>query len=116
MSLIGKFLGEFKKILEKKYQWLQKMLKRERQEPEFGSDVDSFEEETDETVEFSNRLAVQQTLKEEIEEVEEALNKIKENKYGICEKCGKEISLDLLKIDPESKLCKDCKKAQNKRR
>lgn len=112
MSLIVNFLGEFKKNLEKRYRWLKKMLKGEQLEPEFGSDVDGFDEETDETAEYSNRLAVQQTLKEEIGGVEEALNKIKENKYGICEKCGKEISLDLLKINPESKLCKDCKKAQ----
>ncbi|PIY58866.1 hypothetical protein COY97_01965 [Candidatus Wolfebacteria bacterium CG_4_10_14_0_8_um_filter_39_64] len=35
---------------------------------------------------------------------------MEKKKYGVCEKCGKKISLDILKLAPESRLCKECKK------
>ena len=78
--------------------------------PDFGNDIDSGDEEADETEEFGTQLSIAQNYKEHLADVDVALNKIKKKKYGICEKCGKKISLDVLKIAPESKLCKECKK------
>ena len=51
-----------------------------------------------------------QTYKERLADIDSALKKIKNGKYGVCEKCKKEISLKLLKIDPESRMCQECKK------
>jgi len=78
--------------------------------PDFGSDVDSGEEESDESEEFGNQMAVAQEYKKRLADIDKALEKIEKKKYGICEKCGKEISLDVLEAAPESKLCKECKK------
>jgi len=80
--------------------------------PEFGSDVDSGDEEADEAEEFGTQLSIAQVLKERLADIELALKKIEEGKYGICEKCGGKISLDVLKAVPESRLCKKCKKGK----
>ncbi len=78
--------------------------------PDFGSDVDSGDEETDEAEEFGNQLSIAQNYKEQLVDVNSALKKMENKKYGVCEKCGKKISLDVLEIVPESRLCKACKK------
>jgi DnaK suppressor protein len=41
--------------------------------------------------------------------IDEALKKIKEGNYGICESCGDEIGEDRLKAMPLTKLCLSCK-------
>jgi len=80
--------------------------------PDFGDDIDSGDEEADETEEFGNQLSISQTYKEHLADVDTALEKMKKKKYGICERCGKKISLDVLKAAPESRLCKKCKKGR----
>jgi RNA polymerase-binding protein DksA len=105
-----KFLSQFKNWLEKTRKDIQNKIKRLYKVPDFGSDVDSGEEESDESEEFSTQLSIAQTYKERLADIDTALGKIEKKKYGICEKCGKKISLDVLKITPESRLCKQCKK------
>lgn len=40
--------------------------------------------------------------------IDEALHKLKENTYGLCEDCGDEIGAERLKIIPFATCCKDC--------
>lgn len=42
-------------------------------------------------------------------DIENALKKFQTNEYGICEKCGGDISLQRLEALPYAKLCLDCK-------
>lgn len=42
-------------------------------------------------------------------QIEEALRRIEEGSYGICESCGDEIGEDRLKAMPFAKLCLSCK-------
>ena len=77
----------------------------------FGSDVDHFDEETDEAEEMGNQLAIGQDLKNRLAEIDIALDKIKSGGYGICEKCGKNIEKEILDVDPESRFCKEDKLA-----
>ncbi len=44
-------------------------------------------------------------LKRRVNDIDAALQKIKKNRYGYCEKCGKEISLARLKLIPEARYC-----------
>jgi len=104
-----KNIKQLKKQLEKEKKEIEKELKGHSQIPDFGSDVDP-DQETDESEAFGNQLSIYQTFKGWLADVESALRKIGKGKYGICEKCGEEISSDILKIDPESRLCKKCKK------
>jgi RNA polymerase-binding transcription factor DksA len=46
--------------------------------------------------------------KEEIEEIELALIKMKSNSYRKCELCGKSISIKRLKVLPATRLCRNC--------
>jgi len=104
------FLPQFKNQLIRLKRGIEEKVKSLYKVPEFGSDIDSGDEEADETEEFGTQLSIAQLLKERLADIELALKKIKEGKYGICEKCGKKISLDVLKVVPESRLCKECKK------
>ncbi|MBI5306040.1 TraR/DksA family transcriptional regulator [Candidatus Wolfebacteria bacterium] len=102
-------LEQLKNRLEKEKQEILKEIKSHKNMPDFGNDVDP-DEETEESEEYGNILSVVQTYKERLSDIETALKKISNGKYGACEKCKKEISLKILKIDPESRLCQDCKK------
>ncbi len=54
-------------------------------------------------LEMNNRL---------LKEIEDALIKLPENRYGICEECGAEISAGRLKAMPFAKYCVACKERQ----
>ena len=47
-----------------------------------------------------------------LREVEKALNKIESRNYGLCEDCGKRISVKRLKAIPYAHLCIDCKEKE----
>ena len=47
-----------------------------------------------------------------IKKVKKALERIGDGSFGICEKCGEDISIDRLKARPVTTLCIDCKKRQ----
>lgn len=64
---------------------------------------------TDEVEEYSNILPAERLLANYLSSINLALEKMKEGKYGICEKCGKEISLKRLMAFPAARLCKECK-------
>lgn len=100
---------KFKQKLEKEKKEILEELKTHKDIADFGSDVDP-DEETDESAEYGNIMSVVQTLKNRLVDIELALKKIKNGKYGVCEKCKKKISEKLLEIDPESRLCRECKK------
>ena len=47
-----------------------------------------------------------------IGKIKEALERIENANYGICEECGEEISTERLKARPVTTLCIECKKKQ----
>lgn len=83
---------------------------------DMGSDVDHGEEEADETEEFLTNEGIRDVLKERLANINHGLEKIENAVYGYCEKCKKEIPLKLLNINPESRLCIDCKRNEQKSR
>lgn len=108
--LTEKDLQNLKEQLEKEAGELEAQLNRHKGDTDFGSDNETdFSEEADEAEEFSNDLGIKDALKERMLDIESALEKMTRNEFGKCENCGKEISLDLLKVNPESRLCKECK-------
>ncbi|MEK7546855.1 MAG: hypothetical protein AAB536_01615 [Patescibacteria group bacterium] len=79
---------------------------------DFGSDIDHMEEESDESQSYANRMSIASSLKARVNEIDMALNKIIMGTYGVCGKCGGEISEKVLDMAPESELCVDCKKGE----
>jgi DnaK suppressor protein len=105
-------LTSYKTQLEKERRLILEEIKKNEKPTDFGDDVDHGEEESDEAEELGNQLAVAQGLKARLDDIEVALEKIREGKYGICEKCGEKIEDEILDIDPESRLCKRDKLAE----
>lgn len=104
-----KILTQFKNKLVAVKKDLEIKIKSLYKAPDFGDEVDP-DEETSESAEFDKQLSIAQNYKERLMNVGSSLEKIKEGDYGICEKCKEKISLDVLSVAPESKLCKKCKK------
>ncbi|MDP3999430.1 MAG: TraR/DksA C4-type zinc finger protein [bacterium] len=107
----SKILQDLKEQLEKTAGELEVEIKDAKKSPDFGSDTEGgvFEEEADEAEEEGLQLGVQQALKERLGDVENAIEKIVRGNYGKCEKCSMEISMEVLRVNPESRFCKDCK-------
>lgn len=103
-------ISDYEKILKKEKAELLSKIQKYSEAEDFGSDIDHLEEEADESQSFANRMSIAQTLKERVNEIDMALNRIRLGNYGICENCGKEISEEVLKVAPESNLCSSCKK------
>lgn len=94
-------LGSFAKESEDhKGEWTSNM-------PDFDKGT-SLEEEADEVEEFGMRLALEQSMEEQLKAVDLALIKIKKGTYGICDKCGKEIPQGRLKAYPQASFCQKC--------
>jgi len=102
-------LDEYRKKLENERRLLLLEIAQHEKPASFGTDTEDPDEGTDESEEVGNRLAMAQDLKNRLDEVDVALSKIQNGKYGICEKCGKGIESAVLAIDPESRFCKTCK-------
>jgi DnaK suppressor protein len=61
-------------------------------------------------VDLSEDISLKQlnTHRENLQKIDEALRKLEEGTYGICEDCGEEISEERLKIMPFAIYCIDC--------
>jgi DnaK suppressor protein len=69
---------------------------------EFG---DGFADAAAATAERTEVLGLVDSLRKHLEDVDRALARIAEGSYGVCARCGKQISPDRLKFRPEATLC-----------
>jgi RNA polymerase-binding transcription factor DksA len=77
--------------------------------PNFNNNSVNLENEAAETEEYATLLPIEHALEVKLKNINLALEKIENNKYGKCEKCNKEIEEKLLEAQPETKLCLKCK-------
>ena len=61
---------------------------------------------------LENAIGSQQEL--ELNEIEAALEKIKDGTYGSCDMCGVDIGFQRLKVKPHAKFCIDCREYSEK--
>ena len=82
--------------------------------PDYNPDSVSDDRATDEAAEendYITNLSLEHSLEDKLKDVIISLDKIEHNKdYGICEKCGKPISIERLEAYPEARLCAECEK------
>jgi len=112
-----KIIEEFKNKLEQEKKSLTRQLElverkamREKEEsqaqfPDYG---DKDDENAAEVATFADNISIESDLRNNLKNVEHALQHIKDGEFGICEACGKEINLERLKIYPSAILCVDC--------
>lgn len=62
----------------------------------------------DRSEDFEERSSKLDLLELRLADIREALSKIENRNYGICENCGKKIEVDRLEVNPAAKTCKEC--------
>jgi DnaK suppressor protein len=75
----------------------------------------NFPDPTDRASMESNRnsvLRIRDRERKLIFKIQEALSRIDEDTFGICEECGEEIGIERLKARPVTTLCIECKSSQ----
>lgn len=103
---------ERKRLLEDLEQL--KAVTRPADERREGSPFGKREEEATESLELERRLAMEKQIKEQLVDVENALQKFEQGKYGLCEDCGQPIDPARLEALPQARLCLNCKARQAK--
>ncbi len=110
-------LGEEKVLIETELEKFAKKDKKLKGDwdtkfPKFdgGSGSQALEDAADQVEEYVALLPVEHNMEIRLQDINLALEKIKKGKYGKCEKCGKKISEERLKIYPEARTCNKCKK------
>jgi len=68
----------------------------------------ALEKAADEVEAYSTLLPLEHNLETSLKDINLALEKIRNGKYGICEKCGREIPEERLKVHPEARFCIKC--------
>jgi len=87
---------------------------RPTEERREGSPFGKREEEATESLELEKRLALEKRIREQLAEVEHALQKFQEGTYGLCDSCGQPIDPARLEALPQASLCLNCKARQTK--
>lgn len=97
-------LGKFAKKDEKiKGDWDTKY-------PKFngGAGSQAMEDAADQVEEYVTLLPIEHSMELRLQNINLALEKMEKGKYGKCEKCGKKIPEERLKIYPEARVCTKC--------
>lgn len=95
------FLREQKKEIEQMIEDLTKDAKAIKYD-EIGS---TGEDNALEFEEFEGKIALSKSAISQLKQLKEALKKIEDGTYGICEKCSLEIEKGRLKAFPASRFC-----------
>lgn len=113
------FLAAQKKTLEERKAQLMRELKMDDVKnphadnefdaifPDFG---DKEDENAAEVAAYEGNLSMEKNLEVSLFNVNKALKKIEEGKFGMCEKCGNMIEPERLRAFPSATACMDCKK------
>ncbi len=108
-----KKLEEFRELLIQKRHEL--LSEAERTVSGMTDAKENFPDPTDRAALESDRnflLRIRDRERRLLAKIEEALERIEDGTYGICESCGEDISEDRLKARPVTTLCFDCKQRQ----
>ena len=104
--------SERKRLLEELEQL--KATVRPADERREGSPFGKREEEATESFELEKRLTLEKRIREQLVEVERALQKFEDGTYGLCDSCGQVIDPARLEALPQASLCLNCKALQAK--
>jgi RNA polymerase-binding protein DksA len=116
-----KTLKELKELLDKEKKELQEKVEelnlKEKdmaiKMPDFMASEDS-SIEADEVEELNNLLSLKMEWENEIDRINQALERMEKGNYGICVECGNLIEIERLKIEPTAQICMTCVKKKNR--
>jgi DnaK suppressor protein len=96
-------------------QRMQELLSEAGKTVEGMNEDKNFPDPTDRALLEANRnfiLRIRDRERKLIVKIQEALRRLDDGDYGICESCGEEISIARLKARPVTTFCIDCKSVQ----
>lgn len=122
MDLDKKTLNTLQKKLEEQEKLILERLKKlsredfheKRREALFLDLGNKPDENAAEVAMFQDSLTLERELEAALKQIQKALRKIKEGKYGFCEECGKPIGAKRLEVFPTAELCLNCKQEKDK--
>ena len=82
---------------------------------EVGLDED-FADAGTATFERERDLSIRNNIRDLVDQVDRAMRRIDEGKYGTCERCGQPIDASRLRELPHASLCLDCKRREERAR
>ncbi len=74
-------------------------------DPDHASDNAAVDTDVREQVGHETIVAQIKDLKRKLQDIDIALERVKKNRYGFCEKCGKAIPAARLALIPEARFC-----------
>jgi len=107
MATREQFIAEERKKLFDEQQRTSRALERLREALWEEVDVDAEEGDPD-LIEREKNVALVNQLENKMEGIHAALRAIDKGTYGLCERCGKEISAERLEVKPDATLCVQC--------
>jgi RNA polymerase-binding protein DksA len=90
-------------------------LAREREAGDTQFDEESGEGDTV-NIERERDLLLSATARQVVEEIDDALERMRRNKYGVCKPAGRKIAFERLEAIPWAQVCVDCKARAERRR
>lgn len=100
-------------LLEQKREILQKI---KGKKGEVGDLRGDFIDIATDSLEHELNYIFEEREREKLQNIDEALKRIKEDTYGECDECGDDIELERLMALPFTRLCLDCKAKQERQK
>ena len=114
-------LGKFKKILLEERERLDRERRAKAAEvAESTTELADYDDHHPadaafETFERTKDYALEENFREIIERIDEALRKVDDGTYGVCDRCSQPINRERLKFIPYATLCIDCQETIERR-
>ena len=83
---------------------------------DYSGDLSSYAETGTDNFELETALNIASGESEWLKDVAEALERVREGSYGVCEMCEKDIPKKRLEVFPSAKHCVQCKEQLEKQR
>ncbi|MBI5037369.1 MAG: TraR/DksA C4-type zinc finger protein [Candidatus Kerfeldbacteria bacterium] len=116
-SIDQAFIDEQKERLEQEKERLEKQLHGMTGGDSFDKDTaeshwsdmgDKEEDNAIEVAQFQDSISLERNLEEQLEQVNSALARMEDDRYGVCEVCGNAIEEDRLRAYPGATKCMTC--------
>lgn len=113
-------IDKFRRALEAERRRLEKERHLSAEdEAQGGSELSNYDnhpaDAASETYERTKNFALGENYKEMMDRIEDALRKIEDGSYGLCDRCGEQIQVERLKAIPYATMCIRCQESLERR-
>jgi DnaK suppressor protein len=102
-----------KMLIDQKREILQKIRGKK---PELAAQGGDFIDIATDSLEHELNHIFEEREREKLQNIDQALKRIKEGTYGECDECGEDIEIERLLALPFTRLCLDCKSKQERQK